>query len=646
MLGLRFRTAGAVAGMAFFGVAAMSSVAGAQIVPDSVARADSVAKARSDSLAARAVEDSLRTERNRLAQIRIDSIARAKAADTIKAPLAHYESVRLPELSDRLVFDRKQILSSGAINLADLLDRVPGITTFRTGWMAGIHVAAYTSDFKRVRVFYDGVERDAIDARNNGVLDLDDIPIWTLDEVRIERMPGEVRVWLRGLTVQRTTPYTRVDIFTGDLNTNGFRGVFARRFANGVSLQFIGQQLATQSGGLSVTGQRAGGFGDGDIKFIDARLGWARGLWTVDVAGIGLSRNRDSLYPREGFTALPSYKGARREGYARVAYGDSLNGLWAQALVGVLRTRLEGTPGLSNIVVDTISGDTLTLSSDTIRAQTQQILTVGYRTAWWNASVINRARPVKGTMYHAPGVRLGIGNDRLQVNAYGEERALDSLRSVDVSAFARPTSWLAVVAAHSTRNPTMNNARPAFSASRAEAAIRLHRLWLGGGVIREGAAHFASPVIIGAPDSVISAKSTTGILGSLRGALYKDIHLDVQAIRWSDPQFSRPLMTVRTELALISDWRNQFPKGEFSVNLRFMHELRNAVPFYWVTNGTFQQRDALNSQVVTGLLEIRIQSATLFYQYRNLTGQRYEQIPGITMPQIVQMYGVRWDFWN
>ena len=43
--------------------------------------------------------------------------------------------------------------------------------------------------------------------------------------------------------------------------------------------------------------------------------------------------------------------------------------------------------------------------------------------------------------------------------------------------------------------------------------------------------------------------------------------------------------------------------------------------------------------MLTGLLEIRIQSATLFYQYRNLTGAAYEQIPGLTMPPAVQMYG-------
>ena len=77
-----------------------------------------------------------------------------------------------------------------------------------------------------------------------------------------------------------------------------------------------------------------------------------------------------------------------------------------------------------------------------------------------------------------------------------------------------------------------------------------------------------------------------------------------------------------------------------------MHEIRDPVPFYWTTNGTAAQRVANDAQLVTGLLEIRLQSATIFYQYRNLTGRAYEQIPGLTMPPAVQMYGMRWEFWN
>jgi hypothetical protein len=46
------------------------------------------------------------------------------------------------------------------------------------------------------------------------------------------------------------------------------------------------------------------------------------------------------------------------------------------------------------------------------------------------------------------------------------------------------------------------------------------------------------------------------------------------------------------------------------------------------------------------LLEIRIQRATLFYQFRNVYGGQYAQIPGVPMPPPFQTYGVRWEWFN
>ena len=105
-------------------------------------------------------------------------------------------------------------------------------------------------------------------------------------------------------------------------------------------------------------------------------------------------------------------------------------------------------------------------------------------------------------------------------------------------------------------------------------------------------------------------------------------------------------MSVRNEIALVSNWLSRFPKGQFTINARVIHDVRDPVPFYWTSSAGPTQRVADDAQVVTAQLEIRIQSASIFYQYRNLTGRAYEQIPGLTMPPAVQIYGVRWEFWN
>jgi hypothetical protein len=45
-------------------------------------------------------------------------------------------------------------------------------------------------------------------------------------------------------------------------------------------------------------------------------------------------------------------------------------------------------------------------------------------------------------------------------------------------------------------------------------------------------------------------------------------------------------------------------------------------------------------------LEIRIQTAVVSYQFRNLLQERYQQVPGFPYPRQSQFYGVRWEFWN
>ncbi len=609
-------------------------------IPKPKTKADS-ALAKADSVQ-RAVDDSVRNAR---AQFRVDSIYQAKLADTIKAPLAHFETPGDVEPFDRLRFSRQQILSTGAVNLADLLDRVPGVTSYRSGWLAGVHSVAFNGGFRRVRVFFDGIERDAVESRNGGMLDLVDIPLITLDEIVIERTATEVRVWLRGWSVRRTTAYTRVDIFTGDLNTNGFRGYFARRFANGLSFQFVGQQAATQTGRVSAftTSDLATGSGDGTQQLIETRIGWSRGLFTVDAEATGIARDRDPHTAREGFTSLPKYKGGRREGYVRLAYGDSARGLWGQALVGVLRTNLQGIASST----DTATTDsTKKVSLDTIGARTQQLVAVGYRTGLWQLSATDRIRPINGTSYHAPALRFSAGGTRYRISAFAEHRALDSLTQFDVSAIARPFSWLTLVASQGRRDFDTTTQRASASVSRAEALLRVKGLWLGGGVVREGITTVDAPVLFGAPIAMTNATASTGVLGSAHGRLFKAVQLDVQAIHWDAAQFYRPRLDVRSELSVTTNWLSRFPKGEFGFNLRVIHESRDPVPFLWPATSATEQRVAEMSQVVTGLLEIRIQSATLFYQYRNLTGQAYEQIPGLTMPPAVQMYGVRWEFWN
>ena len=90
-----------------------------------------------------------------------------RAADTIKAPLARAEAPPLLETGPAAhLRPLTAMFATGALTLADLLERVPGAN--------GVHRrldgrprgrVASSGDLRRVRVFLDGVELDALDPR-------------------------------------------------------------------------------------------------------------------------------------------------------------------------------------------------------------------------------------------------------------------------------------------------------------------------------------------------------------------------------------------------------------------------------------------------------------------------------------------------
>jgi hypothetical protein len=592
-----------------------------------------------DSAAIRAAQDSA-------IEARSDSLRRAYLADTIRAPIARFPTARVTDPLERWRYDRRALLATGALTLADLLDRIPGTTTFRSAWAAGFHVATFHGDPRKVRLFVDGVELDAIEARQGGVLDLTDVALWTLDEVVVERTAGELRVWLRTWTVTGITPWSRADIFTGDLNTNAFRGMLGRRWRNGMSLQLGGQQVATQTGRITAFGTEGGGRkrGDGTVQGFMGRVGWARGRLSVDALALQTGRDRDAHTARKGFTDLPSYKGARRDGYLRLGYGDTSTGLWAQALVAAARTRLEG---LADTVRRPQADTGAAASTDSVRGRTQQLVAVGYRQPQWQVAFVHRARPVEGRTLQAPAARAEAWGARWGVGSHVEWSGADSTRRADLSARLTPLSWMVLGVALHQRRPGAATGRPGTTVRRADVLVRHRGVWLGGGVVQAEPDAAGGLAILSADPAVLEAPSTTGLLFSAQGRLYKDLQLEVQGTRWGTPQYGRSRTQVRAELALVSDWRSRFPKGEFSVNARLAYDLRDPVPFYYgQSGGEAVTRVTERAQVVTGLLELRLQRGTLFYQYRNLTGGDYEQIPGITMPPAVQMYGIRWEFWN
>jgi hypothetical protein len=182
---------------------------------------------------------------------------------------------------------------------------------------------------------------------------------------------------------------------------------------------------------------------------------------------------------------------------------------------------------------------------------------------------------------------------------------------------------------------------------RAEAGIHVRDLWVSGGVLRRGATTLLPPADLEAGGSRAGAirveGEATGATAAVRGRLYRAVNVDAWAVRWNDSTgLYRPQYQSRAELYIQTNLLDRFPRGNFGLLGSLAHEYRSNA--YFASGDTL--RVAQGFRTLAFKLEIRIQTAVVTYQFRNLLQERYAQVPGFFMPRQMQFYGVRWDFWN
>ncbi|HEX9248708.1 MAG TPA: Plug domain-containing protein, partial [Gemmatimonadaceae bacterium] len=242
--------------------------------------------------------------------VRIKTDSLKIKADSIKRPIGRFADPALYEIGPQYEWNREQLFATGALTLIDLLDRIPGVTTFRSGWLATPQTATYNADFQRVRVFYDGIEIDDLDSRTGGVLDLSTVQLWSLEHLSIERSASELRIYMRSWRVDNTDPYTRVDIATGNEDTNLYRGFYGKRFDNGGVLQFAGQQYGVASPRFS---------GSGDALSLLGRVGIAKKGWSLDAFVLRHHATRDIERVAIGHPPVLPLDATNTDAYIRAA---------------------------------------------------------------------------------------------------------------------------------------------------------------------------------------------------------------------------------------------------------------------------------------------------------------------------------------
>ena len=609
--------------------------------------------------------------------------------DTIKAPLARSFAPRSLDVTPNgWHWDRDSLFASGALTLGDLLARVPGITLFSTGFVLAPQAAAWYGNPGGIRLYVDGVELDPVNVRNGGIPDLSVFPIWTLEDVLVERSAGELRVHMRTWRVDRTTPTTRTDVMTGSENLNFYRGFFGRRFANGLALQAGAQQLTT----TSRTGM------DGDALTAFGRLGWARGSWSVDLTLLrnGMNRSSGNRFVNTespATAAMPALSGAEQLLYARIAWRDPQSGgPWAQFIAATIKGGGKDSIPQSNIgatggSTGTTTGTTSTGSIDSTTSRSEYTFAAGFTKWGLRLSTIDRVRPLNKTYVVSPGLRAEYDWKILSLAAAFDRTAdpdvlvrlqTDTTTKIDdikdsvtkktigkdtvvtistrrinktpqtshTDAWARltPFSWLQFGAAWSRIAPQDTVNIPPSVTTRIEAAVRWRDRWLSVGRITRGLTTLAPPIELDTSLRSVIDNKTSGITLGVRGPIAWGWTFDVQGVHWDAASWYRPQSELRSTIQFSSGFLDHFPRGNFHLLVAGTHEYRG--PYFIYGDSATRLTEQPGYSVIGALLEVRIGDATVTYQVRNPVGTIYYPYPGYVAPRIVNMYGIRWSFWN
>ena len=550
--------------------------------------------------------------------------------DTVKAPIGRFADPVLYEIGPQYEWNRAQLFATGALSLADLLDRIPQITTFRSGWLATPQTAAFNGDFRRVRVFFDGVEIDNLDNFTGGILDLSTIPIWTLEHVSIERSAMEVRIFLRTWRVDNTTPYTRADVSTGNEETNLYRGFYGKRFDNGGVLQLGGQQYGVRS-------SRFAGAGDG-LSLL-GRVGVARKRWSIDGFVARTHGTRSIQRPASGSGRPPilALDATHTTAYIRAGVGSFEGGRWLQVTAASLGFKGTTDPDRS------VNATSLPDTTERRRSEAQYIVAAAYTLGALRLEVEDRLRTLSGSGFNNIAGRVDLVTPIGLVSGFAERDGEAAITKADVGIRAQPLPFFALagsVGQSTTTGPLAGT--PRMMSARGEVGIKLFRPWVAGGFIRTDRSGGPAPVVYDTLFLPTPGGRVDGTTASIRGPLFAGIGIDAWVTRWKATDYYQPQYQSRAELNFASSFPGRFPRGNFEVRAAGVYEYRGHTIF------PLDAGDArlAAAKTISALLEIRILRAVISYQQRNILAYQYQIIPGFEMPRVLAIYGVRWEFWN
>lgn len=582
------------------------------------------------SAAAQILDDTLAADS--LAEDTVDYTARfleAQGQVALRVPvLAPLEPAGPRPALTRTVFTRDSIEWGHATTVGDLLSQVPGVFLWRGGFTGRPEPVNFQARGAGSTEYYldglpyvpAGVDSVAVDPAL--------LSISFLERMEVERWPGLLRVYLFTLRHNRLAPRSRIAIARGEGDFARYEGSLERRFSNGLGFGLAADYVnsPTASGTSS--------------SYSNTQF-WLQGSY-IPTPRVGLQYQllRSSPNRRPFVVADPvpddtiglGFDADRTDAQLRLSWRESEGGLGPRIDLLYGRTSWDGggvEQRLSQV------GGALAYRTPTFSAGASAY----HRTRW-------TALDLRGTLGWTPAPALTARVEAVHQRHYGGRNS----DFVALSAGLQPIRGLALTGSARIGNVVT---APAITADTAqdisdyEAAVGWERQRLGLRLAFSRTAAF-SPFRYAEFPRVAS-------IGAVPEVEWVTAGVRLAPLRWltlegwySDPRDlvpeGMPPTHSMTAVTLRSKFLRQFPSGVFDLKLRLSVES-------WGTGVI--GRDAGGLPITLGgatffrtLLQIQLQSFTLFWDRGNLTASELTYVPGFELPAYGTVFGVRWEFLN
>jgi hypothetical protein len=567
-----------------------------------------------------------------LAEDTVDYTARfleAQGQVALRVPVLERVQPPGPHVAfSRTVFTRDSIEWGHAQTVGDLLTQIPGVFLWHGGFIGRPEPVNYQARGASSGEYYlDGLPYVAAGVDSVAV-DPSLFSISFLERIEVERWPGLLRVYLYTRRHDRVAPRSRIAIARGDGDFARYEGALERRYQNGLGFALAGDYLnSPTASGSSSTYSNTQVFLQGN--YIPARkIG-------VQYQLLRSSPNRRPFVindPVPDDTIAPGFDANRTDAQLRLSWRQTDEGLGPRIDLFYGRTGWDGA-GIEQ-QVNQVGG------ALAYRAPTFAVGASAYHRTRWTAL------DVRGTVGWNPVPPFTASAEAVHQRHYGGRNS----DFVALSAGLQPVRGLALTGSARIGNVV---AAPAVTADTAqeisdyEAAIGFERARLGLRLAFSRTAAFSPFGYAEFPRiaSIGAVPETEWVTAAAR----------VSPLRWftlegwySDPRDATPEGIPPTHslaaATIRSKFLRQFPSGIFDLKVRVSVES-------WGTGVI--GRDATDAPIrlggatfYRGLIQIQLQSFSIYWDRGNLSASELAYVPGFEVPAYGTVIGVRWDFLN